>query len=259
MKKQNTILRKKTRAVKVGATNTADSGANAATGTAKDRKWIGLSFSSNELRRQPYENWEQHAKLQGNALAVAITKDVISRVITAANFGVSAKATPAALFAANDIADLTEVANGANWPTFGRWLILDHTYLTPLLKDTTFKQYLSYGSTDPVRMAQIKQAYGFENILIVPNLSNYAPSGQTLKGWINHESGVLLATAPIMPTEDVMNLLSRYDLIAHPSNNMMLEHRRFANLTLDQSIWTVECSYGAAKGRASSLQRITAS
>jgi hypothetical protein len=138
-------------------------------------------------------------------------------------------------------------------------LVLDHTYLTPLLKDPTFKQYLAYGSTDPIRKAQIKEAYGFENILIVPNLANYAPTGETLKGWINHESGVLLATAPIMPTEDVMALLSRYDLIAHPSNNMVLEHRRFADLTLDLSKWTVECSYGAEKGRTSSLQRITAS
>jgi hypothetical protein len=108
-------------------------------------------------------------------------------------------------------------------------------------------------------MAQIKAAYGFENILIVPNLSNYAPAGQTLKGWINHNSGVLLATAPIMPTEEVMALLSRYDMISHPSNGITLEHRRAGNTTLDQSIWTVECSYGAAKGRASSLQRITAS
>ena len=248
-----------TRPIKVGATATADSGSNAAAGTAKDRKWVGLQFSSNELRRQPYENWEQHAKLQANVLAVAITSDVISRVVCAANFGASAKAVAASLFTPGDIADLTETANGLYWPTFGRWLVLDHTYLTPLLKDATFKQYLSYGSTDPIRKAQIKEAYGFENILIVPNLSNYAPAGETLKGWINHESGVLLATAPVMPTEDVMALLSRYDLIAHPSNNMVLEHRRFADLTLDLSKWTVECSYGAEKGRASSLQRITES
>ena len=252
----NTTLN--TRPIQVGGSGT-NSGSSATAGTAKDRKYVGLQFSSYELRRQPYESWEQHAKLQANALAVSITSDVISRVICAANFGVSAKATPAALFSASDIADLTEVANGANWPTFGRWLILDHRYLTPLLKDTSFKQYLAYGSTDPIRMAQIKAAYGFENILIVPNLNSYSPAGENLFGWINHVNGVLLATAPIMPTEDVLNLLTRYDLIVHPSNGITLEHRRFANLTLDQSIWTVECNYGANKGRASGLQRITSS
>jgi ATP-dependent protease ClpP protease subunit len=246
-----------TRPVKVGASATADSGANAAAGTAKDRKYIGLSFSSSQLRRQPYENWEQHAKMQGNALAVAIVKDVISRVVTAGNFGVSAKAVAAPLFSANDIADLTEAANGLNWPTFGRWLILDHRYLTPLLKDNSFKQYLAYGSTDPIRMAQIKSAYGFENVLIVPNLNNYSPAGENLNGWINHLSAVILATAPVMPSEEVMNLLSRYDLITHPQIDLTLEHRRFGNVTLDTSTWTVECSYGAAKLRASSLQRIT--
>lgn len=246
-----------TRPVKVGASATADSGANAAAGTAKDRKYIGLKFSSSELRRQPYENWEQHAKLQGNALAVAIVKDVISRVICAANFGVSVKAVAAQLFTAGDVADLTEAANGSDWPTFGRWWVADHTYLTPLLKDNTFKQYLSYGSTDPIRMAQIKQAYGFENILIIPNLKNYSPAGENLVGWINHMSAVLLATAPIMPSEEVMALLSRYDLITHPQINLTLEHRRQGNAVLDQSIWTVECSYGANKGRASSLNRQT--
>jgi len=246
-----------TRAVKVGASATADSGANAAAGTAKDRKYIGLSFTSSELRRQPYENWEQHAKLQGNALAVAIVKDVISRVVTAGNFGVSVKSVSAPLFSANDVADLTEIANGLNWPTFGRWWVADHTFLTPLLKDPTFKQYLSYGSTDPIRMAQIKSAYGFENILIIPNLKTYSPAGENLMGWINHNSAVILATAPIMPSEEVLNLLSRYDLIVHPQINLALEHRRQGNTTLDKSIWTVECSYGAAKLRASSLQRQT--
>lgn len=246
-----------TRPVKVGATATADSGANAAAGTAKDRKYIGLSFNSSELRRQPIENWEQHAKMQGNALAVALVKDVISRVLTAGNFGVSVKAVPAALFGANDVADLTEAANGADWPTFGRWWVADHTFLTPLLKDNTFKQYLSYGSTDPIRMAQIKSAYGFENILIIPNLKNYSPAGENLVGWINHNSAVILATAPIMPSEEVLNLLSRYDLITHPQINLTLEHRRQGNTVLDKSIWTVECSYGAAKLRASSLQRQT--
>lgn len=252
------------RPVVIGGSGTA-SGAAAPAGTACDRKYVGLQFSSYELRRQPYENWEQHAKLQANALAVAIFSDVISRVVCAANFGASVKAVPAALFSGNDVADLTEVANGVNWPTFGRWLVLDHRYLTPLLKDPTFKQYLSYGSTDPIRMALIKQAYGFENILFVPNLNNYSPGPNTngqgnaenLFGWINHMFSTLVATAPIMPTEDVLQLLTRYDLITHPQIDLTLEHRRFANLTLDQSQWTVESSYGAAKGRASSLQRVT--
>lgn len=244
------------RQIQVGGSGN-NSGANAPAGYAKDRKWIGLKFSSYQLRRQPYVNWEQHAKLQANALAVAIVKDVISRVITAANYGASIKAVPAAQFSADDVADLMGKANNANWPQSGRWMVLDSDYQVSLVKDQSFKQYLSYGSTDPVRKGLIKEAYSFENILFVPNLKNYSPAGENLIGWINHLFGVLLATAPIMPTEDVLQLLTRYDLIVHPQIDLVLEHRQFGDLVLDATKKIVECNYGAALGHGASLQRAT--
>lgn len=245
-----------TRPVIVGGGGT-NSGANATAGTCKDRKWIGANFSSYELDRQPYLNVQKLMIQKANRLGVLIFNDVVSRVICAGNFGASVKAVPAAQFSGDDIADLWEQATGRNWPGRGRSLVLDHRYRTPLLKDPTFKQYLSYGATDPLRKALIQEAYGFEDMPVVPNLSTYSPAGENLVGWIAWMYAVLFATSPIMPTPDVRALMTRYDVVVHPTLGIAFEYRRFGDTTLDQTKEIVECSYGGNKGVASALARIT--
>lgn len=245
-----------TRPVVIGGSGTT-SGSNAPANTAKDRKWVGAQFSSYEMARQPYLNVQKLMIQKANALAVAIFKDVVSRVITAGNFGASVKAVPAAQFSPDDIADLWENATGRNWPARGRCLTLTHKYKTPLLKDTTFKSYLAYGATDPIRKAMIQEAYGFEDIPVVPNLDTYGPAGEFLQGWISWQYAVLMATAPIMPTAEVRALMTRYDIAVHPTIGIALEYRRFGDTTLDLTKETIECSYGAGKGVASALARIT--
>lgn len=233
------------------------SGANAAAGTAKDRKFQGMTFGSYEMRRQPYLNLVKLFVQKANKLGVDIFSDIVSRVITAANFGASVKAVAANAFAGDDIADLYGNATGRNWPETGRNLTLDHSYNVSLLKDPTFKQFLAYGSTDPLRKAKIQEVYGFENINVVPNLINYSPAGEFLEGFINWMYAVLVATSPIMPTPAVRQLLVQYDVVVHPSLNVAFEYRQWGAPQLDATQEAVECSYGAAKGVASGLARIT--
>jgi ATP-dependent protease ClpP protease subunit len=247
-----------TRPVVVGGSGVT-SGSSAPANTAKDRKWVGAQFSSYELARQPYLNVQKLMIQKANRLGVLIFQDIVSRVITAGNFGASVKGVAAAQFSADDIADLWENATGRNWPDRGRSLCLDHTYKTPLLKDVSFKQYLAAGTTETLRKANIQEAYGFEDIPIVPNLTSYSPAGENLVGWINWMYAVLVATAPIMPTPEVRALMTRYDVVVHPTIGIAFEYRRFGDTTLDQTKEVIECSYGAAKGVASALARITSS
>lgn len=244
------------RTVAVGGSGTS-SGSSAAANTAKDRKWVGLEFSSYELARQPYVNWQKHAGQKANRLGVLIFTDVVSRVITAANFGAAIKTVPAAGFSADDVADLWASATGANWPDTGRSLTVNHTYWQALIKDPAFKQYLASGSTETIRKAQISEAYGFQNMIPVPNLTNYSPTNENLVGWINWMYAVLMATAPIMPTSEVRALMTRYDIVTDPKTGITFEYRRFGNTTLDKTQEVIECSYGAAKGVASALYRLT--
>ena len=242
------------------------SGQNAPAGYAKDRKWLALSFSSYELRAQPYVNWNKLASQKARKLAIDVFADIIGGVMTIANYGNAVMSMPAAAFDSTAIAKLTEVANGLNWPDTDRSLILDHTYWTPLLQDPTFKQYLSAGTTETLRKQEISEAYGYENIDKIPNFFSYAPGPNNqartqmqqeyLYGFICWKYAMLIATAPIMPAEAVRALMVRYDLGTAPATGITLEYREFGNQVNDTETRVIECSYGAAPGVQTALGRI---
>lgn len=235
------------RKVVVGGDGDANtSGANATAGTAKDRLYQRVDFYSYDMARQPYLNVVKLAQQAANKLAVDVFTEIVSRVIVVGNFGAAVKTVAAALFAADDIAELSETADGLYWPTIARSLVLNHTYKTPLLKDNTFKQYLSYGSTDPIRKAMIQEAYGFQDMYFVPNLAGKI--GNNVAGWINHKSAVLCAFAPIMPTPEVRALLTTYDVAVETKGGCVLEYRKQANVTLDRTEEIIQSCFGAAKG-----------
>lgn len=239
-----------------GDGNAATSGTNAAANTARDRKYQMINFASYDLRRQPYLMLTKLFQQAANKLGVDIFTDIISRVITAASF-VNSSLCPQWTISADDIAGYMEVANGLNWPQMNRSLVIDHRALTPLVKDTSFKQYLAYGSTDPIRKGRIEEAYGFEDIVPVPNLQTYMKAGENGNGFFCHKSAALVATSPIMPTEEVRHLLTRYDVIIEPKTGIAFEYRRFGDAVKDQTNEVVESSYGAGKGVDAALVRLT--
>ena len=235
------------RTVTVGGDGAAaSSGANATAGTAKDRLYQAIDFASYDMARQPYLNVTKLAQQAANKLAVDIFTQIVSRVVVVGNFGAAVKTVAPALFTPDDIADLAEIATSAEWPDLARSLVLTNTYKTPLLKDTTFKNALSYGSTDPIRKAMIQEAYGFQDMYFVANLA--AKLATNTSGWINHKSAVLCAFAPIMPTPEVRNLLTAYDIAVDPRAGCVLEYRKFGDATKDQTTEVIESSFGAAKG-----------
>lgn len=242
------------RDVKVGG---AGDGSTPPANTWYDRLYQGAQFTSYEQARQPYLDMEQLFVMNAQKLAVDVFTAIVSHVITAGNYGAPVKATPAAAFSGSDIADLYGTATGLNWPALGRSLTLNHPYNVALLKDPSFKYALNYGGTDPIRKAQIQEAYGFQDIAILPNASNYSPAGENLQGWLTHMSAMLCATSPIMPSPEVMNLLTRYDVVADPQTGIAFEYRRFGSADFDATKEVVECSFGASVGVNTALARIT--
>ncbi len=235
-----------------GDGDAATNGANATAGTAKDRLYQFINFTSYDMRRQPYLVVTKLAQQAANKLGVDIASQIYSRVIVTGNFGAAVKTVAAAAFSADDVADLSEYADTAEWPAIARSLVLTNTYKTPLLKDNTFKSALNYGSTDPIRKAMIQEAYGFQDIYFVPNLA--AKLAANTVGWINHKSAVLVAFAPIMPTPEVRNLLTAYDVAVEPRSGAVLEYRKFADATKDQTNEVIESSFGANKGVDAALK-----
>ncbi len=232
------------------------SGSSAPANTAKDRKYLGLAYDSYTLARQPFFNAVQLLVMNAQKLAVDIFTDVVSRVITAANYGASALITPAAAFDSTNVADLKTIAEQAYWPAGTRTMSLDSTYHGNLLKDPAFKSYLNYGSTSVIQDAVITNAYGFNTINSLP-LSQYSPAGENLQGWINYKFAMLVATANIMPAPAVRQLLARYDLVVDPDTGISFAAREFGTAATDVTGSFIECSYGAKKGVDAALKRIT--
>lgn len=234
------------------ATNTAQAMREV---TVNKRKYQAMAFTSQELRRQPYQNWQELAAINAEKLGVDVNADILS-IITVANYGASVKAVPAAAFGADDLADLYGSATDLNWPDEGRSLVLTTGYKVGLLKDPGFKYVLNAGSDDALRRAAIKSAYGFEDIYTVPT-ANLPSNAQNLTGFICHKSAALVATAPIMPAPAVRALMVQYDLAIDPASGIAVEYKLFGNAQLDNTIEVAECNYGYAAGVQTALARIT--
>jgi hypothetical protein len=238
-----------------GYANVGNTTQNTREVTVNKRKYQQMQFTSQELRRQPYQNWQQLGQMNAEKLGVDVNADVLS-IVTISNYGAAVKTTVASAFSGDDLADLYGSATSLNWPTTGRSLVLTHPYKVALLKDPGFKYALNFGDNDPIRKAEIKSAYGFEDIYVIPT-ANLPTNAQNLVGWINHLSAALVATAPIMPAPAVRALMVQYDLVVDPINGIALEYKLFGDLVKDATNEIVECNYGYTAGVQSALARIT--
>ena len=69
-------------------------------------------------------------------------------------------------------------------------------------------------------------------------------------------NAILVATAPIAPTEDVLRNGTQYSLAVDPETGIAVEYRSFGNSQLDKSLKFIESNYGYAKGVAANLLRL---
>jgi ATP-dependent Clp protease protease subunit len=214
-----------------------------------DRKYQALSFTSEELARQPYLNVVQLARLKAEKLASDIIAHVLS-IVTQANFGDPGVTKPAALFTSDDVADLKLACKA--WPEMGRSLILDSAYDAALLKDGAIKGALNYGGSEAIRQGRIPELFGFSyrEIPTIPSNS------ENLVGFATFVSAILFAQAPVPPTEEVRRDGTAYSIITDPATGIAFEYRTFGNSQADKAVHIIEASYGFAKGNGNALKRI---
>jgi ATP-dependent Clp protease protease subunit len=214
-----------------------------------DRKYQALSFTSEELARQPYLNVVQLARLKAEKLASDIVSHVLS-IVTAANYGAAEVTKAAALFTSDDVADLKLACKA--WPEMGRSLILDSAYDAALLKDGAIKGALNYGGSEAIRQGRIPELFGFSyrEIPTIPSNS------ENLVGFATFVSAILFAQAPVPPTEEVRRDGTAYSIITDPATGIAFEYRTFGNSQADKAVHIIEASYGFAKGNGNALKRI---
>lgn len=216
------------------------------------RKYKGIQFTSDELARQPYLLVADHMRQKVDKLAYDVVMDVLS-VVTNANYGAAGFVGASAGFDSNDVVDLRGVCNTAKWPEMGRSLILNSEYDTALFKDSAIKSSEAFGGSEAIREGRIPKIAGFDYYMSIAIPAN----AEQLVGMAVFKSAILFANAPITPTPDVLQNLSRYEAIVDPITGATMEFRQWGSADYDRSTQVVECNYGYSKGNGSALKRLT--
>jgi ATP-dependent protease ClpP protease subunit len=217
----------------------------------RDRKYTALSFTSQEIARQPYLKIQQLTTLKLEKLASDIVSHVLGIVVNA-NYGAPAVTRAFNAFASDDLADLVGACK--TWPYEGRSLFLDTQYHVSLLKDSSFKAAYAANSDVAIKEGKLfPKVYGFDYI---ENPTIATSGSENLGGFAVFQSAILFATAPVPPIQEVRNAGTQYEIIVEPSSGIALEYRSFGNNVTDSAIHLGELSYGFAKGNANALKRI---
>ena len=216
------------------------------------RKYLPITWTSQDMRRQPMFNPEQLAVMMAEKLAKDVLDDIFS-VVTVANFG----AAPLAAVDATAMnwataMDMKDVCDKAMWPSAPRGLILDSTYANNLFRDPMIAAAYSFGEAGGVATGERKAVSGFVpySVPVLPD------NGEKLVGMAVWPSAAIIGFSPIRPTPEVEKLLTAYELVTDPDTGLTLEYRRGGDPVKDISFETIEVNYGYAKGQASALKRI---
>lgn len=130
--------------------------------TIDKNKVQGLSFSGRERARQPVFDPVKHGQLKGEKLGYDIVADVLSAV-TKANFsGTTIAATTAANFDEEDVADLAQDCDEAEWPVSPRSLILNPAFHYNLVKQPALIDLSQSGAGGVLRQAMLPNILGFD-------------------------------------------------------------------------------------------------
>lgn len=220
--------------------------------TVDKRKYLGLTWTSSELARQPFLDIGMASLLIGQQLGLDVVNDVLS-LITAATFGASILAQPAAAFDSDDVMDLKGICDGLNWPDVARSLLLNSAYDVNLLKDNAIKNAMAFGDNSPIREGRIVRIGGFD---YYPDC-RFPTNSENLQGSAVFKSALLVGFSPVDPTEEVRNLLTQYEVVIEPVTGATFEYRRFGNAVTDASAQIIEANYGRVAGEVAALGRIT--
>ena len=218
--------------------------------TINKRKYQPLITTSAELSRYNFDP-EELGRQRGEKLAYDVINDILS-VVLAANYGAAVFTGAASTFDADDVADIQQACDEAEWPEEYRSLILKPAYHTSLVKDNAIQAAYAYGSTDPIREGKIPRLSGFG---VVP-ANNLPANGQNLVGMAAYRSAIIAGFAPIEPAESVRKLLTAYEQVVDPETDIVLEYRAWGSPGMDSHMEVIECNYGYTTGEAAALKRM---
>lgn len=301
--------------------------------TINKNKIQGLSFTSEERRRQPYLNPEIHGRNKGRKLAYDIVKDVFS-LVTRANFsGATISPIAVADFDVDSVKELAQKCVEAEWPGDRRSLFLNPSLHFNLVGQPAIMDFSQSGSVQALYQSNLPTlmgfmthppmnglhqnngtatsctvndstdvitatAHGLANGDIIQLGGTAVPAGTTaatdyyvrdastntfkisatsggsavnmtdagtsvtftkyesIGGFAAHESAILVAFAPVPPTDGVRQKLIDYQIVKSERSGCVLEYRHIADENTSTEYQLIEANYGYALGETAALKRI---
>lgn len=206
-------------------------------------KFVSMELKDSEWRDSGLLATENFARSKGYALANSILTDVMS-FVSSSFAGETRTVAKSTAFSSSAIVDLSNYADGLNWPQFGRSLVLTPTQHSYLRKDNVIAQTYSYGSSDVIRTGQIPSVDTFENIY----KSSVVPSNTV--GVAAVPNAVVFASRVVEP--QTPNQYSSVRVISDEETGLSLTELTWHNPDdgAKRVVWTCEYGYkvGNSKG-----------
>lgn len=213
-----------------------------------NHEYVSLSLEDSETANSPAVSLEQFAVQKGFQLAKKVLQDVWS-VVTLANYGAAAFTNLAANFDADNVVDIGEACDNADWPEPFRGLILNPSYYRALEKDNAVQSSDAYGGSEPIRGGRIPNLHGF-------NLykSNLIPAnGENLVGFAINPAAIGVVMRPLIPNGD--HGYAKLEVV-EGDGGITLTERMWYDRTAGAWRHVLECNYGYAAILAGACKRL---
>ncbi len=219
--------------------------------------YVSWGLDDVEIASSSVLNMENYGERKGNRLAEYVlagtgTANGIWNGITNANFGTAAFVGAASTFDSDDVADIKDACDDADWPDEDRWLVLSNAYMTNLIKDGDIKSADAFGSPEVVRQGLVPSLYGFNVIT-----SNIVPAnGENLVGFAARGDAIAAAFRYLTPQEG--NTYNRAERLVG-DGGITLGLRDWYDNDSGVRKRVIETVWGSVTGIATGIKRMTSS
>ena len=198
---------------------------------------------------------------------VEMIRSATSAVLQGANKFVYDKITAAAVttvaftgvastFDSDDVADLWQAAEDAEFNQMGRSLVLTNPYYTSLLKDASLKNWDKSNDTQTLRKSIVRELNNFE-VLSSNTLGTSAGAvgAENLVGFITDRSALAVACSiPAINDEEANNV--SFITQFQGDNGMTVQFRKHYNAATGAVFGTCEVLLGATMASGARMQRL---
>jgi hypothetical protein len=198
-------------------------------------------FTDTEIANYPAITlgMEDIATQKGNSLGEAVLVDILS-VLLETNYPITPLVSLANAFDADDLVDLREKAADYHWPHAGRFLALDPSYMTGLLKDDSVRDASASTLSDPLLEGSVRRLLGFDiyEPTFIPG------NGENLVGFAALPNAMAVAMRVLMPLRpNVVN----HQVITDPETGLSIGYREWYDPDTGKLKAVIEANYGYKK------------